>query len=704
MLSRLLPASLLIVVVAFALPAQADFLTVGAPATGALSAPTGFVVWEDGRSIGAGASDGDCQVVWFDEDGATQTAARAFNFGDPVTSCTVGLSGATAVVFLTSGQTVVTFVPDAVEDVTTEDLSATVDAELAVVASGAGGILLAGRSDGVDVLAHVTHDGQNQSVVWSRPRDNGDDCIGALSGGGVATETFIAVSAMECTSETVSIFGFSALGAATALDSLEGQGVARIAGRGAAIVAVDDDSYAWYADGAWTGPVAIDMDGRDNHTALPVAGADGLYLVWVSGADVVGAVDLYVHGALAASVEGGFAGVIVGAGAAASGLRVLHAEPAAVNAVWLVADRDGDLVADDRDNCPDDANADQLDADDNGVGDVCEVEIEDMDEDGLADEDDNCPMIPNADQSDVDDDGIGDVCDEDFGDRDNDGVQDDEDNCPDTANAGQVDTDRDGLGNACDPDDDNDTFYDTRDNCPLVRNISQRDRDQDGIGDDCDDDRDGDGVPNDVDNCPNQPNSGQLDPDGDGLGNECDRDDDGDNVDDGVDNCPGLANEFQYDRDRDGRGDACDNVDDPLPETDTDGDGVVDRYDNCRTDDNEDQIDIDGDGLGDACDADVDGDGTPDATDNCPRAANSTQADSDGDGVGDICDPTVTDVSGPPVSEPTDDPRATPTSGARDRGDVALCSVSTPAAPTGSGPLAVLALFALGLVVSRRRR
>jgi hypothetical protein len=57
-------------------------------------------------------------------------------------------------------------------------------------------------------------------------------------------------------------------------------------------------------------------------------------------------------------------------------------------------DADGDGEADDVDNCPDTANADQADGDGDGVGDVC----------------DNCPEVANADQADADGDGTGDAC------------------------------------------------------------------------------------------------------------------------------------------------------------------------------------------------------------------------------------------------------------------------------------------------------
>ena len=73
-------------------------------------------------------------------------------------------------------------------------------------------------------------------------------------------------------------------------------------------------------------------------------------------------------------------------------------------------DRDGDGVRDSADNCPDAANADQADADADGVGDACDS---DRDGDGVANEDDNCPDAANADQGDWDADGDGDACDAD---------------------------------------------------------------------------------------------------------------------------------------------------------------------------------------------------------------------------------------------------------------------------------------------------
>ena len=109
----------------------------------------------------------------------------------------------------------------------------------------------------------------------------------------------------------------------------------------------------------------------------------------------------------------------------------------------------------------------------------------DVDNDGVLDGDDNCITKANADQLDTDNDGIGDVCDDD---DDNDGVPDAEDNCPLTANADQLDTDNDGIGDVCDDDDDDDGVPDVEDNCPLTANSNQLDSDNDGIGDVCDSD------------------------------------------------------------------------------------------------------------------------------------------------------------------------------------------------------------------------
>lgn len=151
-------------------------------------------------------------------------------------------------------------------------------------------------------------------------------------------------------------------------------------------------------------------------------------------------------------------------------------------------DSDGDTIMDSVDNCRTEPNVDQLDSDFDGVGDMCT----DTDNDGFYDWEDNCPetynnrqtdvdldtigdacdncrLIANLDQLDADFDGRGNVCEDDF---DGDGIADLFDNCVEVPNTDQADEDGDDLGDVCD-------------NCPAISNEEQTDSDGNGVGDIC---------------------------------------------------------------------------------------------------------------------------------------------------------------------------------------------------------------------------
>ncbi len=363
-------------------------------------------------------------------------------------------------------------------------------------------------------------------------------------------------------------------------------------------------------------------------------------------------------------------------------------------------DSDQDGTPDCLDNCPQTPNSDQLDADNDGLGDACEPvqqPIEDCNNNGVDDLDDlndgtsadcNANNVPDECDSDLDGDGVTDECDQcpgedDTLDTDGDTVGDCRDNCPDVANTDQLDTDGNGVGNECEVN--NQPFDDCNgngvDDSDDVAGGTSEDCDTNNVPDECQVDSDGDGFVDACDRCPNADDAPDLDSDG---------------VPNCLDNCPMIANTDQSDTDGDGEGDVCDTLN-QQPIDDCNGNGTDDADDlaNGTSEDcdgnnlpDECEVDSDGDGTIDACDKcegeddglDTDGDDVPDCADNCPETANADQTDTDGNGVGDECeDPERRE---PPVV-----------------GDV-FCGVGS----AGMMPLMAAGLFGLGSSTRRVRR
>ena len=116
-----------------------------------------------------------------------------------------------------------------------------------------------------------------------------------------------------------------------------------------------------------------------------------------------------------------------------------------------VIDTDEDNIPDEDDNCPNVANTNQADSDNDGLGNACDACLNDagndVDNDKICGDIDNCPLVANTNQADSDEDNVGDVCDNCI-DADQDKVCDDVDSCPGIPNIG--DTDDDGIDDACD--------------------------------------------------------------------------------------------------------------------------------------------------------------------------------------------------------------------------------------------------------------
>ena len=173
-------------------------------------------------------------------------------------------------------------------------------------------------------------------------------------------------------------------------------------------------------------------------------------------------------------------------------------------------DPDGDLVCGADDNCPNDANTDQIDTDNDGIGDACD---DDDDNDGINDADEiTCGSDPLNAASTCE------VCD---------GVDND---LNDGIDEGYTDTDGDSMADCVDPDDDNDGVLDGDDNDPLDNFVCQ--------------DLDGDGCDDCASGTVDASNDG-TDTDGDGLCDLGDPDDDNDGIDDVCDSEP-LINNFIF--------------------------------------------------------------------------------------------------------------------------------------------------------------